>query len=178
MDSPLGNYSHSITKLLLAFLKNCLTMKPGPELLLRPAPSSDTYGGILAYMEVMVCNQGKSGIPNTLAHLTESCNSSEDIIQEKPFLLMAACFYLHAAASRGHVGKDETLLKLILNACGIENDCCRIYDGWNGLDDAINVIYYHHNPPLAIDLPAFPAPPLDQSGLATSFANLNGYDNV
>lgn len=128
-------------------------------------------------MSVIVRNQGEHMIADTLAHLTELCNSSDDIIQEKPFLLMAACFYLGAAAFDGHVGMDEPLVKLILNACRMENKPCDDIWGVDRIDDVIDAVYHHHNPPQtaylspqSLDRPTFSTP--------LPISNPNGHDNV
>jgi hypothetical protein len=124
-------------------------MQPNSRLSIRPAPAKNAYGGISAYVTAVVRVEESEGIRDILAHLTQLCNlyGPQNLIQEKPFLLIAACFYLDAAVKWNNGGKDKLmqLLRVILDACGIANGILDHY-GWTELDNAINTIYKHHNP--------------------------------
>ncbi|KAF5325302.1 hypothetical protein D9619_009821 [Psilocybe cf. subviscida] len=100
------NHSSSVTHLLHAFLEHCSKMPSNsqPVALLQPqaTSASKSYGGIVAYMNTVVLYQTDDSLNDTLAHLILLCNLSAvpDLVQEKPFLMFAACFYLDATTTR------------------------------------------------------------------------------
>lgn len=139
-------------------------MQPNsPPAALRPQATSATesYGGIAAYLNTVVLYQTDDSLNDTLTHLTQLCNLSatSDIVQEKPFLMIAACFYLDATTTRhyrmpgafGNIlcskANYEPLLSIIVEACGIKSrgNVHEKTGGWTRLDTAINAIQNHQN---------------------------------
>lgn len=137
-------------------------MQPNSQLELHPAPAKKAYAGIAAYMKVIRFHQPQDSIPDTLAHLTHlfDVDSTLDLIQEKPFLMISACFYLDLLTAVSTPLHYQPLQDRIVGACGIG-----IWDRHCGLDTAINAIYNHHNP---CNHP---------TSSSTSFVHSNGADN-
>lgn len=123
--------------------------------ILCPPSSKITYWRISAYMEVVISNQHRDDIVETLTYLTHLCKATsiDTLVQEQPFLMIAACYYLDAAVRKRHVFSHTNLLfpnlvSILLKACGgmkIASDLS-VIKGWSGLDNAINAIYNGHNP--------------------------------
>ena len=154
-------------------------MQPDSDTLLHPAPVEQNYGGIKAFMVVLTDAQNVRNISDTILHLTDLCHSPE-IIEDTPFLLLAACFYVDALALKGYnEGSDNGfagLLQSIIKTCRIKADRCRENSGWEGLHDAVDVIYSHHHPS---DQSRSRTPLiLQHSSISPSFVNPNGHDNV
>ncbi|KAF5326956.1 hypothetical protein D9619_004331 [Psilocybe cf. subviscida] len=143
------DHSRMITPLFRAFLERCVTMQPDRWMPLRHAPAKETYGGILGYMLLLTGAQEIDDISDTILHLTDLCRAAPNLIDDAPFLLLAACFYVNALAIRGYNEESgdifDSLLQIILKACTITEEICEEYYGWVGLDDAINAIYNRHN---------------------------------
>jgi hypothetical protein len=154
-------------------------MQPDKGTLLQPAPVDQNYGGIKAYMVVLTEAQNVSNVSDTILYLTDLYHAAQNIIEDKPFLLLAACFYIDALALRGHnEGSDKDfagLLQSILKTCRIEGDKCREKSGWEGLNDAIDVIYNYHNPS---EQSHSRTPQTRQHSILPSLVNPNGHDNV
>lgn len=147
-------------------------MQPNSQLVLRPAPAMDTYGGISAYMKAVANTQCRADVIDTLAHLTQLCdlNATPNLIQAKPFLLIAACFYLNAVIQKGrYTNRVVLLLEMVLEACGIEAKRYKQYAKdreWIGLNAVIDAIYNHHKP-----AETSRSPPTDQPYHTNSLTN-------
>lgn len=132
--------------------------------------------------------QSNDGIADALAHLTELCSlhTPLDLMHEKPFLMIAACFYLDAVFSwryQGHMAPSSNddsrqfldnyrpLLNIIVGACGIGEGSISLSYGWSGLDEAIYAIYNYHNP-------SYPSQPRNSSFGSISLTNPNSRDNI
>lgn len=145
--------------------------------LIRPAPEREAYGALSVHMNTIV--SVASHIEDNFAHLTQLCDSNgpQNLMQEKPFLLIAACFYLDAAAQWADDRGGEALPKIIVKSCGsIDGNSSppltkRLRNNrweWDGLDDVINTIYRYHNPSNhSTNSPA----------TSTSLVNASGHDN-
>lgn len=118
-------------------------MQLNAQLEFYPAPAKKAYGGVAAYMKVIRFHQPQDSMPDTLAHLTRLCKLSptSDLVQEKPFLVISACFYLDLLMAVSAPLSYGPLLGIIVEACGIG-----IWDRHFGLDTAIDAIYNHHSP--------------------------------
>ena len=125
----------------------------GPSTL---APMTARYGGVAIYMKAVVDCQKIDRVAETIAHLAQLCNAgSPNLVQDKPFLLIAACFYLDAAAKQHlTVVDDEFVMRQALDLQSVITEACQVrregglgwIHGWTGLDDAIHAIYIHHKP--------------------------------
>lgn len=165
-----------MTHLFIAFLESCSAMRVKLHLILRSAPSQTSYGRISAYMEVIVSNQHKDDISETLTHLTHLCEASPiDLMQKRPFLMIAASFYIDAAVRKKHVFSHtnlsfRNLVNILLKACGSMKGTGGLsYEkGWTGMAHTIDAIYRHHNS--SKQQPSHPAN-------STFLLNPNGHDN-
>lgn len=133
-------------------------MQPNSQLVLYPAPAKVSYGGLEAYIQAIALYQSENSTGDTCVYLTQECKArATDLIQAQPFLVIAACLYVNAIVSTQDsyytdirtiplYTKLEPLLNIILEVCGTPEGDFSFFEGWSGLDDAINAVYNHHNP--------------------------------
>lgn len=155
-------------------------MQPNSQLPLRPGLLHEAYGGVVGYMNLFVRYQAKDDIPDTLAQFIELCTlcTTLDLVQEKPFLVIAACCYLaqvsiHDIDSDPHPMLDpytipgyESLLNIIVEACGVSKGKTKYDGGWT--NKAVDAIYKRHNASNQ---------PKNNSESSTFFVHSRGDDN-
>lgn len=125
------------------------------------------FEGVSAYMKVIVYHQPKDSLDNTLRHLIQLSTATDSayLMQNKPFLMIAACLYIEAIGAQYQpkyaIDDDSTfqllsinyyhLLDIIVAACKIPADKRSSAHGWYGvwpdLAFAQDAICSYHNWP-------------------------------
>lgn len=125
------------------FLDDCSTLRPNPALTLRPAPARQGYAVIATYVNVVIQRQTPDDIRDTIEFLVQLFGDDVDYVQERPFTLITALFYLDSlVARRWPSDRLLPLRQLICSMCAIPVD--RISDDrWTAalVDEAVEYIY-------------------------------------